>query len=146
MAQKMELISKKEKDIRKFSLSLFTSYLILPFSLFLFLGCSKSDNWVKSLPKPWTLSREQISEILPKFHQKFPDFHDRLKAFAIWQVGKPYELFCLGEEVGVDKDPIFRLDVSDCTVHVLTSLASVQSLSWDEAKSNLIDSIRNIVP
>ncbi|MBT6638619.1 MAG: DUF1460 domain-containing protein [Candidatus Marinimicrobia bacterium] len=54
-------------------------------------------------------------------------------------MGKPYELFCLGEEVGVDKDPIFRLDVSDCTVHVLTSLASVQSLSWDEAKSNLID-------
>ena len=48
-------------------------------------------------------------------------------------------MFCLGEETGEDKDPIFRLDVSDCTVHVLTSLASVQSLTWNEAKSNLIN-------
>ena len=85
------------------------------------------------------LSEKEISEILPQFQQKFPDFHDRLKAFAVWQVGKPYELFCLGEEAGEDKDPIFRLDVSDCTVHVLTSLASVQSLTWNEAKINLIN-------
>ena len=34
--------------------------------------------------------------------------------------------------------PIFRLDVSDCTVHILTGLASVQSKSWNEAKDNLI--------
>ena len=54
-------------------------------------------------------------------------------------MGKPYELFCLGEESGEDKDPIFRLDVSDCTVHILTSLASVQSSSWQEAKKTLID-------
>ena len=59
-------------------------------------------------------------------------------AFSLWQVGKPYELFCLGEEQGRDTDPIFRLDVSDCTVHILTSLASVQSQSWSDAKSKLI--------
>ena len=110
------------------------------FWIFLFLiGCSEPFNWVETLSKPWTLSEKEISEILPQFQQKFPDFHDRLKAFALWQVGKPYELFCLGEETGEDKDPIFRLDVSDCTVHVLTSLASVQSLSWNEAKINLIN-------
>ena len=103
------------------------------------IGCSEPFNWVKTLSNPWTLSEKEISEILPQFQQKFPDFHDRLKAFALWQVGKPYELFCLGEETGEDKDPIFRLDVSDCTVHVLTSLASVQSLTWNEAKSNLIN-------
>ena len=110
------------------------------FWIFLFLiGCSEPFNWVETLSKPWTLSEKEISEILPQFQQKFPDFHDRLKAFALWQVGKPYELFCLGEETGEDKDPIFRLDVSDCTVHVLTSLASVQSLTWNEAKINLIN-------
>lgn len=110
------------------------------FWIFLFLiGCSEPFNWVETLSKPWTLSEKEISEILPQFQQKFPDFHDRLKAFAVWQVGKPYELFCLGEEAGEDKDPIFRLDVSDCTVHVLTSLASVQSLTWNEAKINLIN-------
>ena len=130
MARKME-VSMKGKEKRKWS-----QY----FWIFLFLiGCSEPFNWVETLSKPWTLSEKEISEILPQFQQKFPDFHDRLKAFAVWQVGKPYELFCLGEEAGEDKDPIFRLDVSDCTVHVLTSLASVQSLTWNEAKINLIN-------
>ena len=130
MARKME-VSMKGKEKRKWS-----KY----FWIFLFLiGCSESFNWVETLSKPWSLSEREISEILPQFQQKFPDFHDRLKAFALWQVGKPYELFCLGEETGEDKDPIFRLDVSDCTVHVLTSLASVQSLTWNEAKINLIN-------
>ena len=124
-------VSIKGKEKRKWS-----KY----FWIFLFLiGCSESFNWVETLSKPWSLSEREISEILPQFQQKFPDFHDRLKAFALWQVGKPYELFCLGEEAGEDKDPIFRLDVSDCTVHVLTSLASVQSLTWNEAKINLIN-------
>ena len=124
-------VSIKVKEKRKWS-----KY----FWIFLFLiGCSESFNWVETLSKPWSLSEREISEILPQFQQKFPDFHDRLKAFALWQVGKPYELFCLGEETGEDKDPIFRLDVSDCTVHVLTSLASVQSLTWNEAKINLIN-------
>ena len=107
--------------------------------LLIIIGCANSSNWVGTLPKPWQLNEEQISDILPQFHKKFPDFHDRLRAFALWQVGKPYELFCLGEESGEDKDPIFRLDVSDCTVHILTSLASAQSYSWQEAKNTLID-------
>lgn len=112
---------------------------LLPFSFLLFLGCSNPNDWVNTLPKPWTLTEDQFSEILPQFQKRFPNFQDRLKAFALWQVGKPYELFCLGEESGVDTDPIFRMDVSDCTVHILTSLASVQSQSWDEARSTLID-------
>ena len=107
--------------------------------LLILFGCTNSSNWIDSLPKPWKLNEKQVSDILPQFHKKFPDFHDRLKAFALWQVGKPYELFCLGEESGEDKDPIFRLDVSDCTVHILTSLASVQSSSWQEARNTLID-------
>ena len=107
--------------------------------LLILFGCANSSNWIDTLPKPWKLNEEQDSDIHPQFHKKFPDFHDRLKAFALWQVGKPYELFCLGEESGEDKDPIFRLDVSDCTVHILTSLASVQSSSWQEARNTLID-------
>ena len=130
MERKME-VSIKGKEKRKWS-QYFWIFLLL-------IGCGQPFSWVETLSKPWTLSEKEISEILPQFQQKFPDFHDRLKAFAVWQVGKPYELFCLGEEAGEDKDPIFRLDVSDCTVHVLTSLASVQSLTWNEAKINLIN-------
>ena len=124
MAEKLKIFSKTHSTI------------IL---LLIIKGCTNSSNWVGTLPKPWQLNEEQISDILPQFHKKFPDFHDRLRAFALWQVGKPYELFCLGEESGEDKDPIFRLDVSDCTVHILTSLASAQSYSWQEAKNTLID-------
>ena len=124
MAEKLKIFSKTHSTI------------IL---LLIIIGCANSSNWVGTLPKPWQLNEEQISDILPQFHKKFPDFHDRLRAFALWQVGKPYELFCLGEESGEDKDPIFRLDVSDCTVHILTSLASAQSHSWQEAKNTLID-------
>jgi len=118
----------------------FKSNLFLKF-IFYFLfftnSCTKTE-WIDTLPKPWTLSEAEISKILPKFHEKYPDFHDRLLAFSLWQIGKPYELFCLGEEAGVDSDPIYRLDVSDCTVHILTSLASIQSQSWSDAKSKLI--------
>ena len=116
------------------------SSLLLKFIFyFLFFTNSCTEiKWIDTLPKPWTLSEDALTKILPKFHEEYPDFHDRLLAFSLWQVGKPYELFCLGEEEGRDLDPIFRLDVSDCTVHILTSLASIQSQSWSDAKSQLI--------
>ena len=107
--------------------------------LLVVFSCKKhSIDWIDTLAKPWTLTESEVTEILPKFHSRFPDFHDRLKAFALWQVGKPYEIFKLGEEKEPDTDPIIRLDVSDCTVHVLTCLAFVQSESWQEAKENMI--------
>ena len=115
--------------------SLFLKFIF--YFLFFTNSCTKTK-WIDTLPKPWTLSEDEITKILPKFHEKYPDFHTRLLAFSLWQVGKPYELFCLGEEQGRDADPIFRLDVSDCTVHILTSLASAQSQSWSDAKSKLI--------
>jgi len=95
--------------------------------------------WIESLPKPWTLTEMEVSELLPQFHDHYPEFHERLKAFALWQIGKPYEIFKLGEEIEPDPDPIIRLDVSDCTVHVLTCLAFSQSNSWIEAKNNMIN-------
>ena len=94
-----------------------TLSLIL-FFIFQF-GCESKEEWINTLPKPWTLSENDFSEIVPKFHKKFPKFHDRLKAFSNWQIGTPYKIFCLGEEVQPDPDPIFRLDVSDCTVHIV---------------------------
>ncbi len=111
---------------------------LFPLILVLFISCSNTNDWVHTLPKPWKLSEEQVSKILPQLHQRYPDFHDRLKAFALWQVGKPYELFCLGEEEGRDTDPIIRLDKSDCTVHILTTLSFAQAKSWEMAKKNMI--------
>lgn len=105
--------------------------------IFLIFVVACSNDWHASLPNPWTLSEEQISEILPQFHQQYPKFEDRLKAITLWRIGTPYDEFKLGEEITPDKDPIFRLDVSDCTVHVLTSLALAQSRNWAEARENM---------
>ncbi len=94
--------------------------------------------WLAQQPKPWTLTADQVTAILPQFQQYFPDFQQRLKAFVIWRLGTPYEIFKLGEEREPDTDPIIRLDVSDCTGHILTSLAFCQAKSWDQARQNMI--------
>ncbi|GAI89627.1 unnamed protein product, partial [marine sediment metagenome] len=109
--------------------------------LMIITSCSgerENWQWIDTLPKPWLLSETEVSNILPKFHQRFSNFEERLKAIALWKIGTPYELFNLGEEVSPDTDPLIRLDVSDCTVHVLTTLSFAQSKTWDEARKNII--------
>ncbi len=95
--------------------------------------------WLAALPQPWTLSQDQISGILPRFQERFPEFQERLKYLALWRIGTPYEIFKLGEEIEPDLDPIIRYDVSDCTGHNLTTLAAARSNSWNEARANMID-------
>ena len=53
-------------------------------------------------------------------------------------MGTPYGIFCLGEEKGIDTDPIIRIDTSDCTVHVLTTIAFAESKSVEEARGKMI--------
>lgn len=113
-------------------------YFTISFVIFT-LGCSTNFEWVDSLPKPWLLNEEEVSELLPKFKEQYPDFGERLKALTLWRIGTPYEEFKLGEEKLPDTDPLFRLDVSDCTVHVLTSLVMAQSSNWDEARGKIIN-------
>jgi len=101
-------------------------------------GPSDQD-WLAAQPRPWSLSEAEVTAVLPAFQERFPGFEDRLRALALWRIGTPYGIFKLGEEAEPDPDPIFRLDVSDCTAHVLTSLALAQSSSWDEARANMIE-------
>ncbi len=85
------------------------------------------------------MNEDQFEVYLQKIEKRYPDFHDRLKAINLWRIGTPYGLYCLGEEKGVDNDPIIRHDSSDCTVHVLTTLAFAQSSTWEEARENMIN-------
>lgn len=94
--------------------------------------------WLEGLPKPWTLDEKQLNNVLPLFHEKFPNYHERLKAISFWRLGTPYKIFNLGEEQAPDFDPIFRLDVSDCTSHILTTISLTMSKTWDTAKQTLI--------
>ncbi len=109
--------------------------------LLLFTSCTAETqlDWIHSLPKPWTLSNDEVTQLLPEFHTRFPEFNDRLKAINIWRIGTPYGIFKLGEEVEPDLDPILRIDTSDCTVHVLTSLAFSTSSSWSETRERMVD-------
>lgn len=109
--------------------------------LLLVTSCRSNDplGWVSSLPKPWTLSNDQVTKLLPQFHKNFPEFEKRLKAINIWRIGTPYGIFKLGEEIAPDPDPLLRIDTSDCTVHVLTSLAFSTSNSWTETREKMID-------
>ena len=109
--------------------------------LLLLFSCNSSTglDWVFSLPKPWNLSNDEVTKLLPEFQKRFPEFNDRLKAINIWRIGTPYGIFKLGEEIEPDPDPILRIDTSDCTVHVLTSLAFTTSTSWSETRKKMID-------
>ena len=109
---------------------------------FLITSCTtQADpfNWVDTIPDPWLLSETEFEFYLPQFHERFPNYHDRLKALNLWRVGTPYGLFCLGEESGKDNDPLLRADLSDCTVHVLTSLAFAESFTWQNARDAMVD-------
>jgi hypothetical protein len=99
----------------------------------------KLNEWLAQLPKPWTLASDDLAEVLPKFHEQFPIYEDRLLALAYWRLGTPYEIFNLGEEQEPDSDPVFRLDVSDCTSHILTTMALAESRNWQEARDTLIN-------
>ncbi len=117
------------------------SQILLLSLLFNILSCNEvqtDDAWVAGLPQPWQLTQAQMDEMLPRFQHRFPDFQTRLKYFALWRVGTPYEIFKLGEGVEPDPDPIIRYDVSDCTGHNLTSLAAAKSNNWAEALANMI--------
>ena len=90
--------------------------------------------WVEKQKKLYELSPAETNLILKELQVRFPNKAERLKALAILRIGTPYQLGCLGEESGRDKDPIFRLDVTDCTAFVLTTVALLNSQNLDEAK------------
>ena len=111
------------------------------FYLMILFSCNAQDSheWINSLPKPWTINKNQYDRILPNFMKYFPDFDERLKAINLWRLGTPYGIFKSGEEKEPDLDPILRIDTTDCTIHVLTSIAMNSSKSWDETKTKMID-------
>ena len=117
---------------------MYKGILLFLFSLSITFSEENLNSWIIQIPKPWMLSQKNLDTRLKDFHRKFPNFYDRLIALNLWRIGTPYGIFCLGEERGFDKDPIIRIDTSDCTVHVLTTLAFAESESFNEARGSMI--------
>ncbi len=91
--------------------------------------------WVNQQKKLYNLTEDEVDQILLETQERLPDETDKLKALSILRLGTPYQLGCLGEEGGRDKDPIFRLDVTDCTAFVLTNVALLHSQTTEEARA-----------
>lgn len=98
------------------------------------LLAERNWQWVNNQKKLYELSPAETNLILKEIQLRFPQKSERLKALATLRIGTPYQLGCLGEEAGRDKDPIFRLDVTDCTAFILTTVALLNSQNLDEAR------------
>lgn len=90
--------------------------------------------WVNNQKKLYQLSSVDINSILKELQKRFLNKDEKLKALSILRLGTPYQFGCLGEESGRDKDPLFRLDVTDCTVFVLTNVALLHAENLTEAR------------
>lgn len=98
---------------------------------------ANGDAWLETQPKLHEIAHDRaaVDRLLELLQARYPDFQQRLRAVALLRLGTPYVLGCLGEERPPDNQPVFRLDVSDCTVHVLTCSAVAHARSWNEARA-----------
>ncbi len=85
--------------------------------------------------KLYEMSSSELDVFLKELKERFPIKEERLEVLSLLRLGTPYELGCLGEGKGRDPDPIFRLDVTDCTVFVLTNIALLHAESAREAEA-----------
>jgi len=90
--------------------------------------------WIQNQKKLYKLTSTEVNLILEEVWQRFPEKEERSKALAILRLDTPYQLGCLGEESGRDKDPLFRLDVTDCTAFILTNTVLLLSKDLEEAQ------------
>ncbi len=90
--------------------------------------------WLSKQEKLYKLTPKEVDLILEELWNHFPDSNERLKAISLLRLGTPHKADCLGEETGRDKDPIFRIDLADCTSFVLTNTALLHSENLEQAR------------
>lgn len=91
--------------------------------------------WLQEQKKFYQQEDAEIDSTLKELGLRFPEADYRLQAIAFLQLDTPYQLGCLGEGSGFDPDPFFRLDKTDCTVFILTSVALLHASDMEEART-----------
>ncbi len=109
-----------------------TIFLLVLWFLFSF---NSMENSSPSSKKFFRLKTDEINELLPKLHKKFPDFENRLHALSRIRLDTPYEFKAIGDGSGFEPKPIFRVDKTNCTVFVLTNMALASALNYQQAES-----------
>ncbi len=108
----------------------------------------ETDSPEKDSPSPWEWAKDQAGfhrlnpsgqeQVLSELNGLFFQKSERLKALSFLRLGTPYQFGCLGEgENQKDSDPVFRLDVTDCTAFVLTNVALLNAYNLEQAKENM---------
>ncbi len=100
---------------------------------------SSKWDWLENQPKLYQLEDVEVDQVLEEIHERFSEPSEKLKAFSILRLGTPYGWGGLGEEKGRDKDPVFRVDVADCTSFVLTNVALLHGDSISKAREIMVD-------
>lgn len=111
---------------------------VLSLLLFLFLIIIFSEKTIEETEEVYVEKniQEMSSSEVDRFLEEIKDLteEEKLEKIVTSRIGTPYVGGCLGEESGVDTDPIFRLDVTDCTVFILTTAALLNSSNIEEAR------------
>ncbi len=91
--------------------------------------------WVNDYPPLDRAKPAEVDSLLADARWAGLDLEGKLLALSRLRVGTPYALGCLGEESGRDRDPLFRLDLADCTVLVVTDAALLHARSLEDARA-----------
>ncbi len=110
-------------------------YQIIAYSFFLMFSHNPASQETLFTKKMHTFSKQEIDALLPRLHQKFPDFNDRLRALCQLRMGTPYDIRALGDGAGREPNPVFRVDKTNCTVQILTNVALANATSYAQAES-----------
>jgi len=95
--------------------------------------------WAQEQKKLYQVGTLEQERLVNSLNQNFPQKESRLKALSYLRLGTPYRFGCLGEGRGArDPEPVFRLDVTDCTAFVLTNIALLNSRSLMEGEHNMM--------
>lgn len=82
------------------------------------------------------MTAKEIDQLLVTLHEKYSNFQDRLKVIVELRLRTPYEFKALGEgRNGFEPNPVFRIDKTNCTAFVLTSMALASARSYQQAES-----------
>lgn len=81
------------------------------------------------------LSIQEIDQFLLNLQREQPQFEDRIRAIVLARLGTPFDWHAIGEGSGIEPAPMFRLDKTNCTAFVLTTMALASARSYHEAES-----------
>ncbi|MDZ7263330.1 MAG: DUF1460 domain-containing protein [candidate division KSB1 bacterium] len=80
-------------------------------------------------------SRKEVNQFLETLQREGVQFEDRIRVIATARLGTPFEWQAIGEGSGIEPAPIFRIDRTNCTAFILTTMALASAQSFHQAES-----------